>query len=46
MLTCLTYEDYLTQVGSVVVQPATIEYKVTGRMEIHYCRDNGWIRDG
>ena len=46
MLSCRTYSEYLTRVGSVTVQPETTAYAVTGEMEIRYCRDRrGWIAD-
>jgi hypothetical protein len=46
MLTNDTYERYLADVGQ---QEVLVEgYKanpITGRMEILYCRRNGWIQD-
>jgi hypothetical protein len=46
MLQHSTYEGYLAAVGTVAVE--VLCYKagpITGRMEILYCRRNGWIAD-
>jgi hypothetical protein len=46
MLSSGTYECYLARVGSVIVQPETTAYAVSGLMEIRYVRDRrGWIAD-
>ena len=46
MLSCRTYDEYLAKMESVTVQPKTTAYKVTGAMEIRYCRSKlGWIAD-
>ena len=46
MLSSPTYEAYLAQVGSKIVQPKTTSYSVSGFMEIRYCRNQRhWIAD-
>jgi hypothetical protein len=46
MLTSLTYEEYLARVGQVeVVIPHRKDNPASGRREILYCRQHGWIRD-
>ena len=46
MLVHDTYEGYLADVGDTQVEiPDYKENPITGRMEILYCRRNGWIED-
>jgi hypothetical protein len=45
-LTSRTYEEYLERVGHIKVDPPTHPSRaVTGRVEIKWWRDQGWIRD-
>jgi hypothetical protein len=47
MLSSKTYEDYLSRVGAMIVQPKTTAHAVSGFDELCYCRDRrGWIEDG
>jgi hypothetical protein len=41
-----TYEGYLADVGQKTVEiPGKKVNPISGRMEILYCRRNGWIED-
>jgi hypothetical protein len=46
MLNNQTYEAYLAEVGQIEVEIAGYKANpISGRMEILYCRRNGWIED-
>jgi hypothetical protein len=46
LLNSETYEGYLAKVGEIWVEVATHPSgPISGRMEIRYCRDRGWIED-
>ncbi|HLY56432.1 MAG TPA: hypothetical protein VKS60_12800 [Stellaceae bacterium] len=46
MLANRAYEAYLAEVGHKAVEvPGYKANPITGRMEILYCRRNGWIAD-
>jgi hypothetical protein len=46
LLTSGTYEAYLAKVGETWVDVASHPSgPISGRMEVRYCRDSGWIED-